>query len=226
MKSAFALVLTSFVAFVAALPADKVNPAAKALAEAGGFPDLKSDATAAGVIENELSGPCKPVTVIFARGTTEAGNVGLLAGPPAFTLLRASLGTAGVAVQGVDYPAVVAGYLAGGDPAGSTTMFNLINQAATKCPETKIVIGGYSQGAQLTHNAAARLSSSVTSRIAAAFVFGDPFRGRAVGSIPSSKVLSICHPLDIICNGYGTMDTHLTYSIDAATVAAFIASRV
>ena len=60
--------------------------------------------------ENGLSAACKAVTVIFARGTNEAGNVGEIAGPPWFTRLRAGLGTAATTVQGVTYVANVAGY--------------------------------------------------------------------------------------------------------------------
>jgi hypothetical protein len=95
------------------------------------------------VTRNELSGPCKPVTIIFARGTTEFGNVGTFAGPPFFNAVGNRLGDSNVAVQGVDYPASIPGYLQGGDPKGATKMFALINQAATQCPSTQIVLSGY-----------------------------------------------------------------------------------
>lgn len=77
----------------------------------------------AGDTENGLSGPCKAYTVIFARGTTETGNVGTIAGPPFFQALASRVGSGNLAVQGVNYPADVAGFLAGGDPAGSQTMY-------------------------------------------------------------------------------------------------------
>jgi len=73
----------------------------------------------------------------------EAGNVGSIAGPPWFEALRTSLTTANIGVQGVTYSASVGGYLAGGDAAGSTEMLRLINLASSKCPNTKIVLGGY-----------------------------------------------------------------------------------
>lgn len=50
---------------------------------------------------------CTPLTVIFARGTSESGNVGTVAGPPFFSALRDSLGADKVTVQGVDYPASI-----------------------------------------------------------------------------------------------------------------------
>lgn len=97
-----------------------------------------------GTTRNDLiDGECKEVTVIFARGTTEAGNVGSIAGPPFFDALDDVLGRGTVAIQGVDYPADIAGYLAGGSREGARTMAGLVSEAVTKCPDTKIVISGY-----------------------------------------------------------------------------------
>lgn len=74
---------------------------------------------------------CRPVTVIYARGTTQEGNVGSAdsEGPTFFNALAKALsgGTSSLAIQGVTYPANVFGFLAGGDANGATTMFNLIN---------------------------------------------------------------------------------------------------
>lgn len=75
-----------------------------------------------GSTQNGLSGPCKAVTVIFARGTSEIGNVGSVTGPPFFQALGNKIGNEQLAVQGVDYPANVAGIIALGDPAGSKKM--------------------------------------------------------------------------------------------------------
>lgn len=87
---------------------------------------------------------CKAATVIFARGTTESGNVGAFAGPPFFSALATAIGTENLAVQGVDYAADIAGFLAGGDAAGSKLMAELVGQAITQCPDTKVVMSGYS----------------------------------------------------------------------------------
>ncbi len=88
-----------------------------------------------------LNKVCAPVTVVFARGTTETGNVGTLTGPPFFTALQSAVGQ--IAVQGVDYPADIPGFLAGGDSAGATTMAQLVGQAVSQCPQTKVVVSGY-----------------------------------------------------------------------------------
>ena len=71
--------------------------------------------------EDGASG-CKDMTVIFARGTTEPGNVGLVTGPPFFDALTAMIGRNSVEVQGVEYPASIEGFLQGGDTTGSQTM--------------------------------------------------------------------------------------------------------
>jgi len=86
-------------------------------------------------------GVCKPITVIFARGTTESGNVGTVTGPPMFTALEDTFGAENVAVQGVDYAATVAGFL--GDPDGNAAMAADVEKAATGCPGTNIVLSGY-----------------------------------------------------------------------------------
>jgi cutinase len=83
---------------------------------------------------------CNGVTVIFARGTTEPGTIGTIVGPPFENALRT---IPGVTFTGVPYPATIAGFLAGGDPVGSRTMANMVQQVATTCPNEKIVMSGY-----------------------------------------------------------------------------------
>ncbi|OHE94153.1 cutinase [Colletotrichum orchidophilum] len=172
---------------------------------------------------------CRKVTLIWARGTTQSGNVGEAGseGPVFFNALAGLVGTSNLAVQGVDYAANILGFLLGGDPAGSTTMANLVARAISQCPSTKIVLSGYSQGGQLVHNAASKLTAAQTALISAVLIFGDPFDGQPVGSIPASKVKVICHDGDNICDG-GIIITadHRNYEQDAPAAAAFVAGLV
>lgn len=91
---------------------------------------------------NQL-GECRPVTVIFARGTIETGNVGAIVGPPFFSALGLAIGDENVGVQGVDYLATILGYLEGKDTNGAATLASLLEQAVSLCPLTQIVLSGY-----------------------------------------------------------------------------------
>lgn len=51
---------------------------------------------------------CTDMTVIFARGTGEMGNMGTVSGPPMVKAIRSKLGADKVTVQGVDYAASAA----------------------------------------------------------------------------------------------------------------------
>ncbi|KAH8597743.1 putative cutinase [Bisporella sp. PMI_857] len=176
---------------------------------------------------NELSGSCKPYTIVFARGTTEPGNVGILVGPPLFEALRDKLGSSNLAIQGVNkYDADIDGYLEGGDPAGSKEMAAQIQSAYTKCPNTKLVASGYSQGGQIVHNAAALLPAKVAAWISSVVIFGDPNNGKPVANVPAAKVKTYCSAADNICvNGVIILPAHLVYAVNAVDAAAFIAAH-
>jgi cutinase len=88
------------------------------------FEALVADLTGEKTTYNELgASACTEYTVIFARGTTEPGNVGILVGPPFFDALEGLVGASALTIQGVnDYSASIDGYLEGGDPVGSKEM--------------------------------------------------------------------------------------------------------
>lgn len=70
---------------------------------------------------------CRDVTVIYARGTSQQGNIGepTDVGPEFLDDLAALVGTNNLAAQGVNYTADVDGFEEGGDPVGSELMANL-----------------------------------------------------------------------------------------------------
>ena len=122
--------------------------------------------------------PCRGTTVIFARGTSEGGNIGSIIGPQLKKALISKLGANGIAFQGVPYPANAAvsyralirwrsitllttlkGNTSGGG-TGPGLMQQLAEQAKRQCPDTKIVLSGYSQGGIVVHNAAKKLSAT------------------------------------------------------------------
>ncbi|KAJ7068759.1 cutinase [Mycena amicta] len=170
---------------------------------------------------------CADVMVVFARGTTEPAPIGIIVGPPLQTALQKALGGKTLSFQGVDYPANIPGFLAGGDKQGSQTMADDLMSAASACPNAALVTVGYSQGGQLVHNSAKLLSSSVSQRIKAAVIFGDPDNGQAVTGVSAASTMVICHKGDNICQGGDlVLAPHLTYGQDTSSAAAFIASKV
>lgn len=102
---------------------------------------------------------------------------------------------------------------------GGPDMANLVEQAIKQCPDTKVVLGGYSEGAMVVHNAANSLSAD---QIAAAVLFGDPLKMQSVGKLPSSKVKEFCATGDPVCENGGNVMAHLTYGNDASTAAQFL----
>ncbi|KAH8883091.1 cutinase [Thozetella sp. PMI_491] len=209
----------------------KLSVLASLAAGAAALPNPLARRQYSGDTYNQLTDgtPCRAVTLIYARGTTQAGNVGDAAavGPLFFNALAALIGESNLAVQGVTYAADIIGFLQGGDPAGSKLMASLVSTAATQCPNTKIVLSGYSQGGQLVHNAAANLTTALTNKINSVLIFGDPDDGQAVGSIPSSKVKIICHDGDLICDGTIIVTSqHTNYQQDVGTAASWVAGKV
>ena len=102
-----------------------INDAVSIIAD---ISDLVADVTDTSTTENGLGGGggamrCTDYTVIFARGTAEPGNVGVLAGPPFFQALGDIVGSEAVTLQGVNnYAASVEGFLEGGDSDGTANM--------------------------------------------------------------------------------------------------------
>jgi cutinase len=71
--------------------------------------------------------------------------------------MKTALGDKNVAVQGVNYAANIAGATSGAtdpkDAAGAKNMAMLAAMAVAACPNTKVVLSGYSQGAEQVRGA-------------------------------------------------------------------------
>ncbi|KAK5653950.1 hypothetical protein OQA88_7875 [Cercophora sp. LCS_1] len=164
---------------------------------------------------------CTNVTIVFARGTSEAGNTGILVGPELFDAVTERLGSSSaLAVHGVDYAASIPGFLEGGDPSDVTRILG-------SCPETSLVMAGYSQGGQLVHKAARLLPEDDLGRVSSAVIFGDPAYPAVISGITTSRQLVVCHDTDDICAGGDLIRlSHLTYMTDVGRVADFVVGHI
>ncbi|RDA95319.1 hypothetical protein CP533_3536 [Ophiocordyceps camponoti-saundersi (nom. inval.)] len=177
-------------------------------------------------IKTTRSDSCGDVTVIFARGSCEPGNVGVSAGPPFFEALQATVPGLRVAVNGLEYGADFKEFLAAQKGSGDK-LAAMIRAAIDNCRGSRIVVSGYSLGARIVHDAAEQLGSNYMSRISAIALFGDPYSKSALPNIDPSRVVVICHDDDNICKGGQLISmSHLTYSQQAQAAANFVASRL
>ncbi|KAI1114127.1 carbohydrate esterase family 5 protein [Nemania sp. NC0429] len=190
--------------------------------------------TGTGTTANEfLEHGCRPVIFIFARGSYQDGNIGISPGPQTIAQLKARLGGDGaVAAQGLDYPAELLDNLRaeGCDPVDVGSLMALVARAAGECPDSKLVLSGYSQGAALVHAAARRLGPEVIARVAAAVTYGDTRKEQDRGLVPGidpSRSLILCHDGDLVCDGTLIVtDYHYDYDDLAPTAVEFIAGKV
>ncbi|GED98810.1 cutinase family protein [Gordonia crocea] len=197
---------------------------------------------------------CADVEVLWARGTAEpAAPIGLTGLAFVETLRRHTPGRS-LHAQGVQYEAsdkfTNRGEFAHSVNRGVKAAQNEIKYLSARCPRSRIVFGGFSQGAvvagyalvdklqiprkyqQYAHYAPAPLPASVTPHIAAVITFGAPSKRfiRDVGAPPitiagrfAPKVAQFCAPGDTICNGApvgGPSIQHAFYAFNGMMDAA------
>jgi cutinase len=149
---------------------------------------------------------CPEVEVVFARGRTESAGIGTL-GNAFVSALRSKTGK-NIGVYAVNYPADTE------IDEGANDMSGHIQHMAGSCPNTRLVLGGYSLGAAVTDVVLAvpfsamgfknPLPPGADQKIAAVALFGN---GMAwVGPITNfnplyrDRTIELCHGADPICN--------------------------
>jgi cutinase len=135
-------------------------------------------------------------------------------------------------VQGVEYPAAIVTNLLpeNASPQGISNLKSLLNEANQRCPESIVLVSGYSQGAAIVHAAFDGLSSSIKDQVAGIVLFGDTRNlqehGRIAGYSPE-KTLIICQPLDLVCAGTLIITpAHVTYPLRVPEAVDFMDARV
>ncbi|KAI1372499.1 carbohydrate esterase family 5 protein [Hypoxylon crocopeplum] len=237
MKPSFSFVSAALVAFTTAIPltldySESTIAKLKQRQLAVGSASIQRRQSTGTTANEFLEGGCRDVIFIYARGSTQDGNVGDDPGPQTIDQLKTALGASAVAAQGVDYPALLLDNLREGgcDPEDADNMRALITQAATQCPSSKLVVSGYSQGAALVHRSVESATADVKNRIYAAVTFGDTQKeqdGSQVPNFDASKTLILCHDGDLVCEGTLIVtDAHHEYHDLSPDAVDFIVSKV
>ncbi|MHC9291766.1 cutinase family protein [Mycobacterium sp. LTG2003] len=186
--------------------------------------------------------PCPDIEVVFARGTSEPAGVGRV-GQALADALRGQVGGRTVSTYAVNYPATY-DFLAAAD--GATDATNHIAAMAESCPSTRIVLGGYSQGAAVVDmllgipplgnrvgevGSAPPLPGNLSGNIAAVAVFGNPsakFGIPVTSSRFGGRAIDMCSDGDPICSDGRNPFAHTHYESSAfiPQAAGFIAGLV
>ncbi|CAG9991691.1 unnamed protein product [Clonostachys byssicola] len=184
-------------------------------------------------LEKGQSSNCPSAILIFARGSTETGNMGMSVGTSLSGALKKKV--SGIWIQGVGGP-----YTAGlGDnalPRGSSAAaikegVRLMNLAHEKCPNAAILTGGYSQGSALIAAAITDLDATVREQVKGAALFGYTQNKQNKGQIPSfpaDRTKVFCASGDLVCEGSLVVAApHFTYGSSASGEGAdFLAGKV
>ncbi len=163
---------------------------------------------------------CPDVEVVFARGTFEAPVIGDT-GQAFVDALSSRLAGQTVQTYGVNYPASLD---FGAAAAGVADASSKVESIAASCPNTKVVLGGYSQGAAVAGyttfaavpagitlpSGTGPMPPAVASHVAAVVLFGTPddwflhlvdnsAPSITVGPLYTAKTLQLCATGDPVC---------------------------
>ncbi len=190
--------------------------------------------------------PCPDVEVVFARGSGEPPGIGGIGGS-FVEALRSQIGSRSLGVYPVNYPASTDF----SNPNFPQTVIDGIRDAsahveatAKNCPNTREVLGGYSQGAALAGYVTSAavppgvpasavpppMPPDVATHVAAVTLFGTPsgdFLQKyhapplAIGPLYQPKTLELCAQGDPVCstgNGSGNdFAAHVSYGANGMT---------
>ncbi len=194
------------------------------------------------------SADCPDVQVVFARGTGEDPGVGPT-GQAFIDALRARVGPKSVDVYPVNYPASDK-WDTGLDGIRDAGFH--VESMAKDCPKTRMVLGGYSQGAAVMGFVTSAaipdgvdpttvpkpMQPDVADHVSSVVLFGMPnvramhFLGQppvVIGPLYQAKTIKVCVPEDPVCSDGMNFAAHDTYASGGGFVdqgAAFAASHL
>lgn len=184
---------------------------------------------------------CPNVEVVWARGTDEPAGLGGMGEGFVEKFIARTAGKS-VGTYAVNYPAT-SDFTPSASAGGRDARAHVEYMAAT-CPQTRLVLGGYSQGAgvmALLTNVSvldwepSPLPPDANDNVAALVVFGNPSSRFGAGPLTTSpeygsRAIDLCIPLDPVCapSGQGIGFTHGLYGLAGLVdqAADFAAARV
>jgi len=180
--------------------------------------------------------PCSDVAVVFARGTHQEPGLANV-GQAFVDSLTSQVGGRSVNAYAVNYPANDDYHNSA--TAGSNDASAHIQDVVASCPNTKLVLGGYSQGSTVIDLASQAMPAPVADHVAAVALFGEPSSGFSsmlwggqplptISPLLAGKTISLCAPDDPICSSGGNIMAHVSY-IESGMVnqaATFAANKL
>jgi len=165
---------------------------------------------------------CNDIEIVFARGTDEPAGLGVV-GKALVDALRPMVKNQSIGTYAVKYPASwdflqVA--------AGANDASKRIQSIAATCPDSKVVLGGYSQGAAVMDvvttspvaglGYTAPLPAAAVPHVAAVAVFGNPSArfGRPLTILSpdfGARTADLCNTNDPVCSRGDDFDAHVRY---------------
>ena len=169
------------------------------------------------------SAACPDAEVVFARGREEPPGVGAV-GDALVNSLRSMVGMS-VGVYGVNYPADLSA------ASGANDMSAHVQSMAKSCPNTRMVLGGYSLGATAADLATrVILPRGMAQHVAAVAMFGNAAKRLGPPPAFAGRTIDQCADGDPICGRGANWPSHLQPSyigsglVDQA--ASFIAGNL
>jgi cutinase len=168
------------------------------------------------------SAACPDVEVVFARGRQEPPGVGAV-GDVLVNSLRSQVRLS-VGVYGVNWPADLSAR------SGANDMIAHVQSMAASCPNTRMVLGGYSLGATAADLAIRAMPPGMNQHIAAVALFGNGARRLGPAPAFAGKTIDQCADGDPICGRGLNWPSHLQPSYLGSGLveqaASFIAGKL
>lgn len=166
--------------------------------------------------------PCPDAEIVFARGTTEAPGAGPT-GDAFIDAVRTQIGAKSLGAYAVNYPATMAFSTA---VQGIADARAHILSTVAACPDTRLVLGGFSQGAAVMgfvtasvvpegvspEEVPAPMPPEVADHVSAVVLFGKPSTrfmsvlkdpDVVVGPYYAAKSVDLCVDNDLVCDPHG-----------------------